>query len=503
MRGPPSPCDVDRFRMAILRHVGLQFDDSKLPLLKNLLLQRLGALNTSSNSYLWKLEHESVDEEIRALAEQLTVNETYFFRNMEQFDALARVVLPERLQARAPSNSLRFLSAGCASGEEPYSIAIVARETISNPACEVLIRAVDLDPAALNKARRARFSTWSLRETSPEAKRLWFDPVGREWLLKEPIRNAVRFEQRNLVADDPELWLPSGYDVVFCRNVVMYFSSAQAAAVIRRIARSISPGGYLFLGHAETLRGLSDDFDLCNSHGTFYYKRKGRLDDSGRAPSTHDPYHSAQPGLALPSSDEWIDVIRQASERVEGLADSLGSAGPSPQRGCAASWSLPRILDLLHQEDFAQAFAYLEDLPPEAGQDLDVLLMRAVLAIHRGDHLAADAACHKLLDLDHANAGAHFVQGLVLEDGGDRDGAVGRYKAAIYRDPNFAMPHLRLGLLARSDGDWLSARRELSQALILLKQEDTSRVLLFGGGFDRKALIRLCASALQESADRP
>jgi chemotaxis protein methyltransferase CheR len=487
--------------MAILRHVGLQFDDAKLPLLEDLLKQRLRALSTSSNSYLWKLEHEPADKEIQVLAEHLTVNETYFFRNSEQFDALARIILPERAQARTASSSLRILSAGCASGEEAYSIAIVTREAIVDPSWNVLIRAVDLDSTALNKARCARFSAWSLRETSPEARRRWFDSSGSDFILQKPIRTAVRFEQRNLVTDDPELWSPDSYDVVFCRNVIMYFSHAHAVAVIRRIAHSLSPGGYLFLGHAETLRGLSDDFDLCNSHGTFYYRRKSTLDDSASAQATDGTYRSARQSLARPSSDDWIDVIRRASERIEGLADSVEDVGPPPQ--LAAGWSLTRILDLLHQGDFAQAFGHLEELPPEAGQDPDILLLRATLDIHRGDHLAADATCRKLLDLDHANAGAHFVQGLSLEEAGDRDGAAVRYKASIYRDPNFAMPHLRLGLLARAAGDWLSARRELSQALILLRQEDASRVLLFGGGFDRKALMRLCDSALQESADRP
>jgi chemotaxis protein methyltransferase CheR len=488
--------------MAILRHIGLQFDDAKQSSLESLLMQRLRALNTSSTSYLWGLEHEAADNEIQVLAEQLTVNETYFFRNSEQFDVLARVVLPECLQARTPSSPLRILSAGCASGEEPYSIAIVTREAMAGATRDVLIRAVDLDSAALSKARRARFSAWSLRETSPEAQRRWFERDGRDFVLGEPIRAAVEFEQRNLATDDPGLWGFDSYDVVFCRNVIMYFSSAHAAAVIRRIARSLSPGGYLFLGHAETIRGLSDDFDLCNSHGTFYYKRKSALGASPRALPTDESYQSTRPGLAIPSPDEWVDVIRQASERVEGLADGLGSADARPHRGVAASWSVTRILELLRQEDFAQALARLEELPPEAGRDPDILLLQATLHVHRGDHRAADETCRKLLDLDDTNAGAHFVRGLSLEGAGDRDEAVVRYKAAIYRDPNFAMPHLRLGLIARATGDWFSARRELSQALALLKREDPARVLLFGGGFDRKALLALCGSALRESAEQ-
>jgi chemotaxis protein methyltransferase CheR len=105
----------------------------------------------------------------------------------------------------------------------------------------------------------------------------WFRAQGHDLLLDKSIRSALRFNTANLASDDPELWQPGRYDAVFCRNVLMYFSPEQMRAVITRIARSLAPGGFLFLGHAETLRGVSERFHLCHSHATFYYSLKAGL----------------------------------------------------------------------------------------------------------------------------------------------------------------------------------------------------------------------------------
>ncbi|MEI9899810.1 MAG: CheR family methyltransferase [Hyphomicrobium sp.] len=120
--------DLELFRAVISSKIGLYFDDAKLGCLGEVLQRRLDVLGRSSRAYLFSLEHGLCETEIAALALELTVGETYFFRNVEQFRALAEVVLPERTKARRASRTLRLLSAGCASGEEAYSIAIVARE---------------------------------------------------------------------------------------------------------------------------------------------------------------------------------------------------------------------------------------------------------------------------------------------------------------------------------------------------------------------------------------
>ncbi len=490
--------DVERFRAAVARRLGLQFDDGKLGLLGEVLQRRLG--RRSAFDYLSSLEDSPPSDEIGALARELTVGETYFFRNNEQFRALGALVLPELMRAERRPKVLRLLSAGCASGEEAYSLAIVARETILDPSWDVLIRAVDVNPAALERAARARYSSWALRETSPEIRQRWFHTDGREAMLVEAARTAVKFERKNLAAEDPELWRPAAYDVIFCRNVIMYFAPEPMRAVIARIVEALAPGGFLFLGHAETLRGISDDFHLRHSHETFYYQRK-QSGERAVIPAI-PPARTSCPFLAPDEAfaDAWVDAIRHATERVAALLPSPTAADPRP--AVPPAWDRAGTIDLLRRERFAEALAWVRQPQPSAcDADPDKLLLEATLLAHTGRIEAAEDVCRRLLSIDELNAGAHYVLALCREQVGDRAAAAEHDRVAIYLDSGFAMPRLHLGLLARRAGDPGAARRELAWALVLLKQEDASRLLLFGGGFNREALMALCDSALRSCGE--
>ncbi|TAL03792.1 MAG: protein-glutamate O-methyltransferase, partial [Rhodospirillaceae bacterium] len=400
------------------------------------------------------------------------------------------------------ARALRILSAACASGEEPYTLAIIVKEAIADSSWDVSIRAVDINPVALEKARRAHFAPWALRETPPEAQRRWFHPVDRGMTLNDAIRTAVTFEARNLAVEDSELWQSGIYDAVYCRNVMMYFAPEQARALVSRIARSLMPGGYLFLGHAETLRGLSDEFHLRHTHGTFYYQRK----DGPECPWSMTDYVVPRTGpIVTPITalaDAWVDTIRQASDRIEALV-SAPTAEKRPERSLAPAWDLTGAFDLLRDERFVDALAHIRTLPPGAGQDPDALLLEAMLLAHGSEFVAAADICRRLLMIDELNACAHYVLALCREGQGDRDGAIEQDRVAIYLDAAFAMPRLHLGLLARRTGDRVLARRELGQAQALLKHEDASRLLLFGGGFNRQALLALCDSALRDCGEQP
>jgi chemotaxis protein methyltransferase CheR len=491
--------DAERFRDAIMQHIGLQFADSKLAFLDAVLHRRLSRLSCPAASYLERLELAPRQTELAALARELTVGETYFFRHNDQFRALAEAALPQRLRAREASKTLRLLSAGCASGEEPYSLAIVIRETISDPAWSVDIQAIDLNPAALEKAARGRYSPWALREAPPQIRQRWFRTESRELVLDETVRDAVQFCEGNLAGDDPGLWRPVSYDVIFCRNVLMYFAPEQMRAAIARIAVALAPGGYLFLGHAETLRGISDEFHLCHTHETFYYQRK----EHGFAPvALPIPRRVAAPAaVPLPLAIAWVDTIRQASERVTALTAAKTPVDPAPD--ARRAWQLAPVFEFLRHERFGEALDYVRSGPPESENDPDVLLVKAVLLAQGGQCAAAEVASQRLLLRDEFNAGAHYVLALCRELAGERHRAIEHNRVASHLDPAFAMPRLHCGLMARQAGDRDTARRELAQALLLLKREDVSRLLLFGGGFTRDALIALCQSAVNECGGRP
>jgi chemotaxis protein methyltransferase CheR len=257
------------------------------------------------------------------------------------------------------------------------------------------------------------------------------------------------------------------------------------------MVRALVPGGYLFLGHAEHLRDHGGDLQVRHTHETFYYQRGS----TGVGPSR---------SLAVPvagdptGSPDWLSAIGTATGRIRELADRRhrSSRSAAPTLVAPGPGELERALDLLRREQFAAALAVVESLPdgPESGPD--TLLLYAVLLIQCGRTDRAEETCGRLLDRDGTNAGAHYLLGLCRESAGDATGAARHNHAAAHLDPTFALPRLRLGILARRSGDVRTAQRELGHALALLSREDPHRLLLFAGGFTRLALTMLCRSEL-------
>lgn len=496
MTAQPSTPEVARFRDLIANRLGLGFDESKLGSLARLLA---GRSMGNCPAYLDQLAAAPLDQ-LAALAPDLTVTETYFYRYADQIRAYAEVALPERLHALAGARPLRILSAGCASGEEPYSLAIAARECAGVAPGHLALTAIDLNPAMLAKAARAHYTHWSLREMPADLTRRWFRAEGQAFVLSDAIRRMVHFENRNLADPGADFWHPGSYDIIFCRNVLMYFTAPQMEAAVERLAAALAPGGYLFLGHAETLRGLSNEFHLCHTHGTFYYQRKPDL--APALPSTTPPAVAAPHWhAAMPLTDtSWIGAIERAAQRIHLLADGAPDA-PAAGAHPAPAPNLERARAYLHNERYDRTLEQIGALASEHAGDPDVLLLKAVSLSQSGALEQAEAVCRQLLALDELSAGAHYVLGLCREERGDAAGASGHYQSASYLDPEFAMARLHAGLLARRQGKIDAARHDLAQAQLLLKREDAARLLLFGGGFKREALMALCRAELAALGD--
>lgn len=509
---------VEVFRSFVAGRLGLNFDDSKQDFLEDILRQRMENTRRTSYSTYQQLLCSSEDE-LRVLAEHLTVCETYFFRYAGHFRVFSEIVVPDRLRARAGWRQLRILSAGSASGEEAYSLAILIRDALPELATwNIEIKGIDINPQMVAKATRAKYNAWSLRDTPSKFSMKYFHPEGRDWALDAAIRSMVTFEERNLVNDDPSFWQPGAFDVVFCRNVTMYFTAEAARQVIARIARSLTPGGFLFLGHAENLRGISQDFHLRHADDTFYYQRRAPHEIHSDLILSQDlpasrPSPAQTPAMMGPS-DSWFDVIRRASERISSLTngrDNHDAAQPKDHGSPTAAipaWQNAGsdrnlALELLRKEKFAEAIEVVHALPIGLKTDRDVQLLLAVLLTNKGEIWEAERVCMGLLEVDDLNAGAHYLMALCREHANDQAAAAEHDQAAIYLDPLFAMPHLHLGLMAKRAGEVEAARKELEAALTLLEREDASRILLLGGGFSREALSEFCRTELRTLGGRP
>ncbi len=485
-RAPHSP-ELTRFRELIASRIGLACDGARAERLSEVLERRARVRLRAVPSYLDMLErpHRSdSDTELSDLAVELTVGETYFLRHAEQLRAYVDGGLRERAARGGP---VRVLSAGCASGEEAYTLAILAKEHGFD---HVEVHAFDLNPVALRRAREARYSEWSLRDTPTELRERYFDPEGPRYALRREQLPPVRFERKNLV--DPSSLAPGSFDIVFCRNVLMYFTRAQAELVVRRLAAALLPGGYLFLGYAESLRGFDHELELCQSHGAFYYRKPDELGEARssdtRAPDTRAEWNAA----------DWFIAVERSSRRVLELSSDSSEHRRTPATGIAKTEGGSRLGEVLEHVEHERFDAALEALdritPTERGEDVGVL--RALLLMQLGRLIQAEEACAELLEQDERDASVHYLLALVGERRGQLRRAIEHAEIASRLDPSFSMPQLHLGILAARMGDARGARAALETAAGLLEREDPLRLLLFGGGFQRSGLIRLCRAEM-------
>jgi chemotaxis protein methyltransferase CheR len=504
MIAAPDADAVAQLRAAVARRFGLYFPAGNLQVLADALQQRTARLACTPAAYLSQLADGSAcSGEWEALAELVTVGETYFFRNNEQFIALCAVAVPALLSDGGRGRgTLNILSAGCSSGEEPYTMAMYLeerRDLLSGASWS--LTACDVNPAAIARARLGSYPAWSLRDTSPDLRERWFSASGKAFQLAESIRSRVDFTVRNLIDADDAFWRPGRFEVIFCRNVLMYLVPDTARLVVHRLAQALVPGGYLFLGHAETLRGLSTSFTLCHSHATFYYRRAGadasrEVTMAGSSASTL-PLRSA--GMVVDDPIAWIGAIGRSAQRVATLANSAGdhratrlpTSVPAPDP--AGNGPLTQdIAELIRHERFGEAGERIAAIPARAASDPLVRVLAAVVQIHAGEHLKAEAACRSLLKEDARNARARYLLALCREQDGDLEAAGELYRTAAAHDGGFAMPHVRLALLARRRRDEDQSRRSFAQALVLIDGEDEMNLALFGGGFNRQLIAELC-----------
>lgn len=479
----PSGDELARFAVMMSARLGLRIEPERS---HELLGRRAASHRESIADYLDRVDGGD-PRELRALIGELTVGETYFLRHIEQLRAFADLAGRERA-IRGP---LRVVSVGCSSGEEPYSLAIMLRE--SHPALPFVIHAIDLSAAAIARARDGRYSRWSLRAVPAGFEQRWFQADGKDVVILPEIRALVRFEAASAL-DAATLAVDASWDVIFCRNMIMYLTEERAETLIARFARALAPGGYLFLGHAESLRGRSHQFALCHTHGTFYYQR---LPAAG-GELVVSPSGPLPAGAVAAFDASWYDDICAATQRIHAMIDgALGHAGAAGLVApAAAAPGLDAIRDLIAQDRFADALLWLDQRRAGGTGDLDIAMLRALVLTHSGQFADARLACIELLALDTASAGANYLLALCSDSTGDPDGAARLAQLAAELDPSFAMARVHLGLLARRSGDRALASRELTRAITLLELEPPARLALYSGGFSRQALLGMCRAEL-------
>jgi chemotaxis protein methyltransferase CheR len=265
-----TPPDYDFLRQALKQYSGLALGADKYYFLESRLLplaRQKGFAGVGELVVALKAGNDAAL--MAAVVEAMTTNESFFFRDKRPFEHFRRTIMPALLAARAQSRRIRIWCAAAASGQEPYSIAICLQEMASAIAgWRIEILATDLCGAVLDRARRGLYSQFEVQRGLPIKLLIkYFTQVGEAWQITPEIRAMVRFQRFNLLSD----FAPLGtFDVILCRNVLIYFDQDTKSDVLRRLADLLSSDGYLVLGAAETAIGLSDRFRMLRDRPGLY-----------------------------------------------------------------------------------------------------------------------------------------------------------------------------------------------------------------------------------------
>lgn len=408
------------------------------------------------------------EQQIDVLATYLVIGETYFFRHKQAFDALEQHVVPERMRARDGSGDLRIWSAACSNGAEPYSISIACSRAAS-PAGPpgVRILATDINRVALETAKAAIYTRWWLRDTAPSfAADYFIDRGNGKFELRPQYRANVTFAYHNLVGDRSGLPAEAtSLDVVFCRNVLMYFSPEQRRVATNTLQESLAEGGYLFVAPSEVGEDLFPDLTLTEVGGTFVFQK--------RAPKPRQP---RQRSKSMPK-------VPQAGPRRETSA----TAATAPSR----SQPSHRTKRPTARHSGQSGSARRGSLPAEAPSTPQALLAQARTLANGGQAEEALAVCDTIHAQLRLSPAYHFLRATILQELSRWEGAAAELNRALYLDADFVMAHFVLANLNRRSGDQAGASRHFDAVTRILRRLPSDAVLSDSDGMTAGELREL------------
>lgn len=463
----------------ISTQMGLSFPQERWKDLERGIVFAAGEFGFSSaESFVHRLLSSQLSKQrIEILASYLTVGETYFFRDKKLFEILETRLFRNLIQARQNTEKrLRIWSAGCATGEEPYSLAILLNKIIPDlREWNITILATDINPFFLKKASEGIYSEWSFRDTSSGIKEKYFKKNSKSrYEIIPDIKKMVTFYNLNLAIDGyPSLVNnTNAMDIIFCRNVLMYFTSECSKLVIQKFYQSLVHGGWLVVSPCELSQVLFSQFVSENGQGLTVY-RKG----DGEVPAVHDYL------TEVVSSSLDIEEIKIQQEipfyfdreppvqkvPSEEIAEPIPRDSEKDSNSDEWKYFYNEAFALYEKGDYEKVIEKVLKLfsEKEDNANIDSLLARAYANL--GNLVKALEWCEKALNADKINPYYHYFRAVILQEQGNNQDAIKSLKRALYLDPNFVLAHFTLGKLVRQQGRFKESYKYMENALMLLR----------------------------------
>lgn len=455
------------FTELIAENVGLATQSLDRRAINEKLFLRINALGLAPDSYyrLLKAATPESHQEWQQLISLLTNNETYFFRDKEQLNSLRSRILPELIE-RKQNKTLRICSAGCSTGEEPYSLAILLQELLPNVhQWQILLLGIDIDEAALQRARQGVYTAWSFRGVDEQVKQRYFQQVGNQYHLASEIKRMVKFKTVNLVKDpfpQPNSDLRD-MDLLICRNVFIYFDSITIGKILEKIYSTLHPQGYFVTGHTELNRQTSRFQKQAFPESIVYRRQEANL------AATQVNVNST--GTKILNSQKPRKSIKQIGLQLNSTHNTLAKSKSTVLVDSKKnSEALEKARALYQQKNYRLAIQETEKFLKSQPRNIQAHHLIAQLYANLGKYDEAVHYCYQALDLNSFFVASYRLLGQIAEEQGQTEEAKRILKKIIYLEPNSPLAYLDLSQIYQREGDKNRTIKMQQAALNLLKQ---------------------------------
>ena len=434
-------------------------------------------------------------QQIEVLAGALTIGETYFLRDPRSFEILSEHVFPELIRARRGSERrLRIWSAGCCTGEEAYSIAVMLDRLLPDLSdWQITLLATDLNSRFLRKAAAGVFSEWSFRGTPAWLKERYFRPLpGRRFALAQRIKSMVTFAYLNLGEDVyPSLANnTNAMDLILCRNVLMYFSVERAARVVRSFHRSLMSTGWFLVSAVEASPQFNSHFVPARFEGATLYRKRNEFDVQ--------PVEPLACGAAFVAPEIAPDFTHDSKKEntlapVRALEPDVALM-QAPQVDAAAIDNYAAALELFERGNYAAAAELLKADAVAAAPAVHSATLLARIYANLGELAEAREWAERAIAADRTDAVSHYLRAVILQEQSRVDEASEALQKTLYLEPRFVLAHFALANLVQRQGRPAAAARHFANALALLRRYDDNDVLPHSDGMAAGRLKQMIQS---------
>ncbi len=496
------PLLMSKLREFIVARMALWFPEERADDLERNIraaAQELG-FDDAETCIEWLLSSPLTRTQIETVASYLTVGETYFWREKDIFEILEQEVLPELIRSRrGRDQQLRIWSAGCCTGEEPYSVAMLINRLIPDlESWHITILGIDINAEFLRKASQGVYKNWSFRGAPPWVKQTCFHRTKQgHFQILPQIKKLVTFGLLNL-ADDiypSVLNNTNAMDIVLCRNVLMYFAPEKVKEVLERFYLSLLDGGWLVVGSCETGLGLLPRFE----RGVFRGMPLYRKDSKGLHRTTtlprfrpvveHQPYrHVQEPEALSPVSTASVPEAKAGKAPPKDFGKiRLAGGDRTPFEEALSMYEQGRYLAA--KDVLSKAISDGDSSPPKA------MALLARVEANLGNLSEAVTWCDKAIAADKLASEVHYLRAAILEEKGKFDEAARSLRGALYLDSDFVLAHFALGNISRRLGKHREAHKHFQNAVSLLRDCRQEDIVPHSDGMTAGRLLEIVASS--------